>query len=131
MIRSAGRAVADFIERHCRFTNGRWAGQPFRLADWESRLLDELFELRADGRRRYRWALIGLPKKNGKSELVAALSLYFLLGDGEVSPLVSCAATADDQAAIAKGLASFNPDPVKEEKDAFRAYCKAVENGEI
>ena len=40
-------------------------------------------------------------------------------------------ATADDQAAIAKGLASFNPDPAKEEKDAFRAYCKAVENGEI
>ena len=40
-------------------------------------------------------------------------------------------ATTDTQAAIAKGLASFNPDPVKEEKDAFRAYCKAVENGEI
>ena len=56
--------------------------------------------------RRYRTALIGVGKKNGKSELAAALALYFLVGDGEQAPLVPCAAAGDDQADIVFGAAS-------------------------
>ena len=63
---SDGGRVIEFIEIHCRLTKGRWIGQPFVLQDWQKALLWRLFELRADGRRRYRWALIGVPKKQGK-----------------------------------------------------------------
>lgn len=63
-----------------------------------------LFTLGPDGRRLIRWALIGIAKKQGKTELVAALALFFAFGpsgpDGEPEPsaLVICAAGNDDQA---------------------------------
>ncbi len=87
------------------FTNGEWIGRPFRLLPWQKRLLLSLFEIDPDGLRRYRWALLGVPKKNGKTELAAALALYFLIGDGEPSPLVVCAAASEEQADLVFGAA--------------------------
>ena len=49
--------------------------------------------------RQYRTALLMLPRKNGKTELAAALALYGLLGDGEVGAEVVSAAADRDQAA--------------------------------
>lgn len=80
-------------------------GKPFRLLPWQKRLILELFTVRPDGLRQYRWALWGVPKKNGKTELAAALGLYFLIGSGEPSPLVVCAAASDDQADLVFGAA--------------------------
>ena len=102
---SEGGRVIQFIETHCRFTKGRWIGRPFHLQNWQRALLWRLFELRPDGRRRYRWALIGMPKKNGKTELSAALALYFLIADREPAPLIQCAAASDDQADLVFGAA--------------------------
>src|SRR5262245_16171923 len=76
-----GYDVIRWIETHCRFTNGEWTGEPFRLLPWQKRMLLELFEVGSDGLRRYRWSYTQLPKKNGKTELAAALALYFLIGD--------------------------------------------------
>jgi phage terminase large subunit-like protein len=101
-----GYEVIRWIEANCVFTNGEWIGQPFRLLPWQRTLVLELFEVQPeDGLRRYRWALVGVPKKNGKTELAAALALYFLLGDGEPSPLVVCAAASDEQADLVFGAA--------------------------
>lgn len=100
-----GKRVCEFIETHCVFTNGEWVGKPFVLLPWQRKLIYELFEMREDGTRRYRWALVGIPKKNGKTELAAALALYFLLADGEASPLVVCAAASDEQADLVFGAA--------------------------
>jgi len=101
--KTAGARVIRFIEKHCVFTNGEWVGQPFRLLGWEKQTVLDLFELVWCARhqgwcRRYRTALIGVGKKNGKTELVAALGLYGLVGDGEPAPLILCAAAGDDQA---------------------------------
>jgi phage terminase large subunit-like protein len=103
--RTRGAYVCRWIETHCVFTQGEWIGKKFRLLPWQRKLIYELFELRPDGLRRYRWALWGVPKKNGKTELAAALGLYFLIGDGEPSPLVACAASTDDQADLVFGAA--------------------------
>lgn len=103
--RTRGARVIRFIEQHCVFTNGEWAGKPFRALPWQRRLLYELFEIEPDGLRRYRWCLLGVPKKNGKTELAAALALYFLLADGEPSPLVICAAASEEQADLVFGAA--------------------------
>lgn len=60
--------MAWFIEHTCVFSNGRWTGEPFRLLPWQRRLLYELFEVDGrTGRRIYRRALIGLPRKAGKA----------------------------------------------------------------
>ena len=98
-----GFHVIRWIETHCIHTQGQWIGQPFRLMDWQKQILLDLFELEPDGRRRYRWALVGIPKKNGKTELAAALAAYFLIADGEPSPLVVCAAASEDQADLVFG----------------------------
>lgn len=76
-------------------------GQPFRLMDWQKKWLEELYECDSDQNLKYRWALLGLPKGNGKSTLIAALALYHLLGDDdEPDPWVVCAAASDRQADI-------------------------------
>src|SRR5437016_13835428 len=80
--RTSGFQVLAWIEANCIHTNGEWYGKPFRLLPWQKRLILELFQTEDSGLRRYRWALIGVPKKNGKTELAAALALYFLIGDG-------------------------------------------------
>ena len=104
-VRTSGPRVIQWIETHCVFTAGRWRGQPFVLLPWQKRLILELFEVDETNRRRYRWALVGVPKKNGKTELAAALGLYFLLADGEPSPLVVCAASTKEQANLVFGAA--------------------------
>jgi len=105
--RTKGKEVIRWIETHCVHTQGRWLGRPFRLLPWQKRILLQLFEIEDDGFRRYQWALIGVPKKNGKTELAAALALYFLIGDGEPSPLIVCAAAAEDQADLVFGAAKI------------------------
>lgn len=113
--RTRGFHVIRWVERHCVHTNGEWIGRPFRLLGWQKRLLVELFELEwfpdprlpggGEWLRRYRWALIGIAKKNGKTELAAALALYLLIGDEEPAPLIACAAGSEDQADLVFGAA--------------------------
>lgn len=100
-----------WIEANCVHTNDRWLGKPFRLLVWQKWVILALFTFGADGLRVVRWALIGIAKKNGKTELCAALALFFAFGpsgpDGEPEPaaLVVCAAGSDDQADLIFGAA--------------------------
>jgi phage terminase large subunit-like protein len=81
-------------------TKGTFAGQPFNLRPWQRRILEQLFTTGADGRRRYRQCLLMLPRKNGKTELAAALAIYFLLFDGEMGAEVYSAAADKEQASL-------------------------------
>src|SRR5262245_14234099 len=81
-------------------TKGPFAGQPFQLRPWQVRIVKQLFRTRPDGRRQYRTSLLMLPRKNGKTELAAALAIYFLLFDGEIGAEVYSAAADRDQASL-------------------------------
>lgn len=101
---SYGPEVCDWIEEYCVLPTGDHAGQPFRLMNWQRDWICELFAADAKGTLRYRWSLLGVPKGNGKSPLVAALALYHLLGDpDEDDPWVVVAAASDKQADIVFG----------------------------
>lgn len=110
---TTGHHVIAWIETHCVLTAADYIGKPFTLMPWQKRLLLELFEVVADDRapggwrRRHRWALIGIPKKNGKTELAAALALYFVVADEEGAPLVIAAAASDSQADLVFGAAKI------------------------
>lgn len=109
VILTMGPKVIRFIERYCVFTQARWAGVPFDLLPWQKSLLIEMFEVLWDGDqeryvRRYHEALLGTPKKNGKSDLLAAVGMYFLVADGEPSPVVVAAAANEISAKLV-----FNP----------------------
>lgn len=104
--KTTGQRVIDFIEGNCVYTDGEWIGGQAELLPWQQRYLYELFEVEpATGLRRYRRALLGIPKKNGKTQLAAWLAIYFLLADGEPSPLVVCGANSDEQADLVFGAA--------------------------
>ena len=89
---AADRAVA-FIE--ClRHTKGTWAGEPFELIDWQEQIIRDVFgTLKPNGYRQFNTAYVEIPKKQGKSELAAAVALYLLCGDGEErAEIYGCAA---------------------------------------
>ena len=101
---TAGTQVIRWIEATCVYTAGPLIGQPVRLLRWQKRFILWLFSLDAESKRIYRWALLGMPKKNGKTELAAWLGLYFLIGDdAEPAPHVVCAAASEEQADLVYG----------------------------
>ena len=56
-------------------TKGTWAGKKFELLDWQEQIIRDLFGiLKPNGYRQFNTAYIEIPKKNGKSELAAAVA---------------------------------------------------------
>jgi len=98
-----GARVVKFIEKFCVHGEGDYFGEPFKLDDWQKAIIYELYEQNTDGSRRYREALIGLSKGNGKTALAACIGLYELLGSGVTSPLVAVAAASYEQANLVFG----------------------------
>lgn len=95
----AAQRVLDFFPACLTHTKGH-AGT-FRLEPWQKDIFATLYGWRrADGTRRYREALIAVPRKNGKTMTCAGLSLYALSCDGERGPEVYCAASSRDQATL-------------------------------
>ena len=78
------------------------AGEPLRLRGWQKQLLLRLHARRPDGKRRHRVALIGEPRKNGKSALASGEALDGLLFDGAGAEVYSAAAEKE-QARIVYG----------------------------
>ena len=91
---SADRAV-NFIEKFCTHVKGELAGKAFILEKWQKDdIVRPLFgwKDKDTGLRRYRMCYVEIPRKNGKSNLAAALALYLLYADGEPgAEILSCA----------------------------------------
>lgn len=101
----ADRVVA-WIEKYCRHVEGEWAGRPFILEPWQRAYVRTLFGWkRADGTRRFRASYLEVPRKNGKSTLLAALGLYLLFADREPGAQIYSAAADREQASIVFALA--------------------------
>jgi phage terminase large subunit-like protein len=98
---AAADRVISFIETFCCHTKGKWYGLPFKLLAWERHLIRLLYGWRrADGTRRFRQVYVEIPKKNGKTELVSALSLYHLIADGENGAEIYLCASTRKQAGL-------------------------------
>lgn len=82
-------------------TKGRWRGVPFELLPWQDTIIREVFgTVKDNGYRQYNTAYVEIPKKNGKSELAAAVALYMTCGDGEWGAEVYGCASDRQQASI-------------------------------
>lgn len=103
-----GQWVCDWIERYCCLYEGDRAGEAIELypaqRDFVMRLFGWVRRSEEYGAwiRRFRTASLWMPKKNGKSPLLAALGLYLLCGDGEPGQKVYAGAKNGDQARIAQ-----------------------------
>lgn len=111
--REAGQFVCDFVERLPTTDTGK----PFRLYDWQREALMEFYgtmdvpesgtDEGAERLRRYWYLYLEIPKKNGKSELAAALALYHLFADGELNAEVYVCAADKENASIVFNAAVF------------------------
>lgn len=98
--------AVTFIESLCH-TKGTWAGKKFELIDWQEQIIRDLFGiLKPNGYRQFNTAYIEIPKKNGKSELAAAVALLLTCGDGEQRAEVYGAAADRQQASIVFDVAA-------------------------
>lgn len=116
----------NFIEKACVHTKSRWKGKPFILEPWQKGKAwkdPETGLWRTDGMiapifgavkwsdfwqdwvRQYQTVWIELARKQGKSELLAAISLYLLIYDGEWSAEIIGAASDKRQASAVFNVA--------------------------
>ena len=79
----AERVIA-FVQT-LQITSGPFAGQRLKLRPWQRDIVRALYATDAAGKRIVRTGLVTMPRKNGKTQLVAALALAHLLGP-EVEP---------------------------------------------
>jgi len=97
--RKAARAVKFF--ESLKHTKGEFSGKPFFLLPWERQVVWDVYgTVNADGARIYKTVYVEIPKKNGKSELAAAASLYHIFADGEINGEVYGCAAEREQASI-------------------------------
>lgn len=97
--------VVGFFAECLTHTKGRWARRAFVLAAWQANeIITPLFgTVRWDTEsrmyvRRYRIAWLELARKNGKSELLAAIAIYLIVADEEQGAEVFGCACDRDQA---------------------------------
>lgn len=121
---SAAATLAITAINKLAHTKGPFAGQPFNLRPWQLSIVRQLFRTGPDGRRVYRQALLMLPRKNGKTELCAALAIYFLLFDGEIGGEVYSAAADKEQAALVFNVAA---QMIRQEPDLDQV-CEIVDS---
>jgi phage terminase large subunit-like protein len=112
--------VCKFVEAQFH-TKGKWANQKKNLIlePWQIFFICNVFGWVSlvTGFRRYREALLLVPRKNGKSALAAAIGLYMLCADGEHGAEVYTGATSEKQAkevfVPAQAMVRMNP-PLQE-----------------
>ena len=94
-----GDEIIAFAEAHFQVLKGFKAGAPLSFTNWQKWLLRSLFERTDSGRLRYRRALIGLPRKNGKSLMMSAVGVYSMIA-GEAGSEIYAVANDRQQARI-------------------------------
>ena len=96
------RLPIDFIEKFCKHSKGKWAGQPVKLELFQKAFIEGLFGFvdKDTGIRKYKKGALFVGRKNGKSTLDSGLSNYMLTKDGEGGAEIYSIATKRDQAKV-------------------------------
>ena len=94
--------VINFIEKYCKHSKGKWGGKPVILELWQKAFIAAAYGFihEETGERKYKEAMLLIPRKNGKSLLASCLGLYHFVADGEFGSEVYSVATKKDQAKI-------------------------------
>lgn len=79
---------------------GDFSGEPFVLRKWQEQIIRGVFATRPDGLRKHRRVFLALPRKQGKTELAAAVAVFLLLGQGKRGQRIYSASGDHKQAAL-------------------------------
>lgn len=84
---------------------GDFYGQPFTLLPWQHEIIWDVYgTVREDGRRQYQYVYIELPKKNGKTEMIAGIALDHLFNDPPGGQIYCCAAEREQAALVYRAV---------------------------
>jgi len=126
-------------ERVCKFieglpiTSGLLAGSKLKPRRWQRDILAGIYRTDPNGRRIVRQALISMPRKQGKTQLVAALALAHLCGpEAEMRGQVYSAAADRNQAALMfnEMKAIIERVPALDKRIIVRDFQKTLEDTE-
>lgn len=97
-----GNLPIEFIERFCRHSKGKWAGQNIKLELWQKAFISALFGFvdKETKIRKYKKGALFVARKNGKSTIDSGLGDFMLTKDGEGGAEVYSVATKRDQAKV-------------------------------
>lgn len=91
--------VIDFIELLNLTDDFYW--QPFILQEWEKEIIRNVYGTQNEkGYRQYQYAYTEIPKKNGKTTLIAAIGLYHIVCDGPGGQIYCCAADREQASLV-------------------------------
>lgn len=128
--RSRGDNIIEFSEALCKITKDSvagHAGEPLVFRGWQKELTKNLFAVKANGKLKHKVALIGLPRKNGKSAWLSALALEHLVLGPTGGETYSCAADRE-QAKIVFGTAKRMVEMQPELAEVLQVYRDAIYN---
>ena len=97
-----GNKPINFIEKYCRHSKGRWAGQSVKLELFQKAFIQALFGFvdKDTGIRKYKKGALFIGRKNGKSTMDCGLANFMLTKDGEGGAEIYSVATKRDQAKV-------------------------------
>ncbi len=98
--KKASDRACEFIEM-LPHVKGKWSREKetLKMGDWQLFIVCSIFGWkRKDGTRRFREVYVKVPRKNGKSTLVAGIGVYMFVADNEESAEVYSGATTEKQA---------------------------------
>lgn len=97
-----GEKVIAFIERYCKVPEGTMVGQPIKLLPFQRKFILDIYDNPAGTSRAY----LSVPRKNGKSALIACVALAHLVGpEARLNSQIISGARSRDQAALVFKLA--------------------------
>src|ERR1039457_1961014 len=109
---------------------GGSAGTLLQMRQWQNNTIGCVYARRPDGRLRHRQALIGLPRKNGKSALGSSMGLHGLIMGDYGSQVFSCAADKDQARIVfnvAKRMVEMDPQLDDRNGGLIHVYRDALE----
>ncbi len=124
--RAANNACKIF-PAYFKHKEGEFSGKPFHLERWEKKIIGHIFgwKRKTDWTRRYRKAFVYVPKKNGKTQLMAGIGIICLVFDNEPGAQVYTASGDQEQANIMFKAATFaveNHEELSENIEIQKSY---------
>lgn len=121
----------DFCQECCRHVKGPLGGELVRLELWQKAIFANLWGwVRADGYRRFREALIFLPRGNSKTTLAAMLVCLSLFTDLEPGAELYSSAADRDQARLCFQVVTgmIRAEPALDKRATIYQYSVVVED---
>lgn len=112
--------------------SGDYKGKPIKLRPWQESILRKLFGTKNKlGARQYRTLFMALPRKQGKTSLIACIVLYLLIASGKKGQVILSVSGCQEQA---KQIYEYMADAISEDPYlenrliVYKNTCKIVDN---